>query len=73
MKDDKTPDIGELLRSKTELEKRLDESQKTIGSLERKLDDISRVLADVMELAKTAFPEAYEEYMKKKQNTEEEN
>ncbi len=70
--EEKQPDMTELLRSKSELEKRLDESQKTIDDLEHQLSDISRALADVMKFAKTAFPEAYEEFMKK-QNTEEEN
>ena len=67
------PDNDELLRSKAELEKRLEDSQKTIRSLEKKLGDISRTLEGVLDIAKTMYPEAYEEYMKKKQNTEQEN
>ena len=67
------PDTDELLRSKAELEKRLEDSQKTILSLEKKLGDISRTLEGVLDIAKTMYPEAYEEYMKKKQNTEQEN
>ena len=67
------PDTDELLRSKAELEKRLEDSQKTILSLETKLGDISRTLEGVLDIAKTMYPEAYEEYMKKKQNTEQEN
>lgn len=71
--EDNKPDTDELLRSKAELEKRLEDSQKTILSLETKLGDISRTLEGVLDIAKTMYPEAYEEYMKKKQNTEQEN
>ena len=71
--EDNKPDTDELLRSKAELEKRLEDSQKTILSLEKKLGDISRTLEGVLDIAKTMYPEAYEEYMKKKQNTEQEN
>lgn len=78
--EEKTPDMIELLRSKIELErnceeldKRLEDSQKTILSLEERLDGISKTLGNVMELMKTMCPDAFEEFMKKKQNTEEEN
>lgn len=71
--EEKTPDMVELLRSKIELEKRLEESQKNILLMEERLESISKTLGSVMELMKTICPDAYEEFMKKKQNTEEEN